>query len=350
MKSKGDIKREKIYNIYSCNLQWIKSHNKVQIKPDFTEGYLCPICFNLYDKSYLNKNCANPLTLEDTPPKSLGGKPIILTCKKCNSICGYKLDVHLLNRLEEINAFQLLPNSRFRTTFEKNGNKINGSINVDENRKVYLNFRKDWSNPKEEKRFNRDVFPPLIIKNPAFYPEMMFKSQPVINTSKFNIKLPTKSDENKVNIALLKSAYLYAFAKYGYSFIINSGLYKVREQILNPDKEILPKNFCFKYNFSDEALGLNFINEPKELRCYLIVLKLKTKSKDYKFGIALPGPSKPGIEIYKNIENILCQNKDGFEKCEMIHIPDLDYVMTKGSIWLSQYYWQKYCQENPHKE
>lgn len=41
----------------------------------------------------------NPLTLEDAPPKSLGGKAHVLTCKECNNKAGQKIDYHLTERM-----------------------------------------------------------------------------------------------------------------------------------------------------------------------------------------------------------------------------------------------------------
>ena len=57
-------------------------------------------------------------------------------------------------------------------------------------------------------------------------------------SSKFSIKVKRcdyKRDIHRANVAALKTAYLLAFAKLGYHYILNENLEKIREQILHPD-------------------------------------------------------------------------------------------------------------------
>jgi hypothetical protein len=100
------IKKEKIFKLFSQNLEWVKEHPSIRFKPDFSNGYICPLCFETFFEKDLDATLENYLTLEDIPPKSLGGKPLALTCKKCNSRSGHELDVHLLNN-------RVLPISNF---------------------------------------------------------------------------------------------------------------------------------------------------------------------------------------------------------------------------------------------
>jgi len=340
MAKKKDI-RFKIFDIFSKNLEIVKNHPSIRFEPDFTDGYLCPICFDPYFKSDLDFSSPNCLTLEDVPPKSLGGNPKLLTCKNCNSICGYELDKNLFKRLEEIDARELLPTS-YKTTFFSNGSEMNGIVNIDKEGHWTLKLKNEWSNPKKAEQFMKEVFPPRTIYNPFFYPEKRFESY---KTNNFSIKFPSGSIERKAEIALLKTAYLLAFSKFGYSFLINGALYRVREQILNPDKDILPKVFGINYVFPEDVIGLNLITEPNELRCYLIIFDLKTKGKKRQFAVALPGLTKPGIKIYENIEKLLCVNSGGFTNMKLEHINDFDFVKDPESIWGAHWFWQKFCHD-----
>jgi hypothetical protein len=72
-----------------------------------------------FSHEYLNYNKPNHLTLEDIPPRSLGGKPIILTCKSCNNTIGHKIDYHLLDRMLEMDISKFLPNCKARPNLEK---------------------------------------------------------------------------------------------------------------------------------------------------------------------------------------------------------------------------------------
>ena len=92
------------------------------------------------------------------------------------------------------------------------------------------------------------------------------------------MKPKKKSNERRSEIALLRIGYLLAYATLGNGFLINGGLYKVREQILNPEKEILPKVYWIKHEFPAEHEGINIITLPGELRSFLIIFNLKTNT------------------------------------------------------------------------
>ena len=345
MKKTPKTKREKIFKLFSQNLEWVKEHPSIRFEPDFSNGYICPLCFETFFEKDLNPTLDNHLTLEDIPPKSLGGKPMALTCKKCNSTSGHELDIHLLNNLLETDSKQFLPHSRTKATFELNGNKVNGFLSVDEKGKLTIDLQTKRSNPDQAKKFKSDLIPPRTIYNPIFYLDKMFDSG--LKTPTFQMKLNELSNERRAEIALLRVAYLIAYATLGNGFLINGGLFKVREQLLNPDKEILPKVFWLKYDFPKEMEGVNIITVPKELRCFLIIFSLRTKSSSRQFGIALPGPGEPGIKVYDFITNELCKG-DGttFLNIMSEHIPEENYLKDKNYAFIGNWYWQEYNKDD----
>jgi hypothetical protein len=334
--------REKIFEIFSKNLTEIKSHPSIRFKPEFENGYICPLCFDAFFEYDLSQRSNNPLTLEDVPPKSLGGNPKVLTCKKCNSKSGHELDKQLLLRLHEIDIRGLLPNSEHRTTFSRGENKANGSVKVDSEGKIIFDIRSEISDPKSFEKFMKDVFPPRKFYNPLFYPE---KEVEQYKTNEFRINLPERSSERRSEIAILRIGYLLAFSILGNAFLINGPLFGVRDQILNPDKKVLSSVFWIKYEFPEEMIGMNIIKEPKELRCFLAIFNLKTKSRTRQYAIALPGPSEPGIKIYDNIEKILCVEEKGFQNLEIEHIPDINFVRDIENAWGGQLYWQEFAED-----
>lgn len=60
--------------------------------------YVCPLCIHVCSGGEI---AARELTLDDVPPKSVGGRPLVLTCRRCNSRAGHGLDVHM-RRAENI--------------------------------------------------------------------------------------------------------------------------------------------------------------------------------------------------------------------------------------------------------
>jgi hypothetical protein len=61
------------------------------------KGYACPICVRA-------TTSVAALTAEDVPPRHVGGKPLILTCERCNSKGGWQLDVHW-RHLHDVESF-----------------------------------------------------------------------------------------------------------------------------------------------------------------------------------------------------------------------------------------------------
>jgi len=330
--------RRKIFDAYSKNLELLKSN--ITFSSDFTNGYLCPLCFKLFYEEDLLESSENRLTLEDVPPKSLGGNPKILTCKICNSSSGYKIDFHLFERLKEIDARQFLPNTKIDTSLIKDGNRVNSVLEIDNNGKIIFNVETNRSNPKEFENFHKNVFSYNSVYKSILAKE--FIDTPFIS-KKFKISMPQRSDEHRAEIGLLRIAYLLAYSTLGNSLILNESLFKIREQLLNPEKNILTKPFWFNTEFPEECVGINVITEPEDLKCYLVIFNLSTASKRRQFAIALPGPSYPDINIYDNMNKLLCVDSDAFQNIKLKKFPKLDFINDEKNIWYSSDFWRKYC-------
>jgi hypothetical protein len=338
-------RKEVIFKIFSQNLEWVKENPVIEFKPDFSNGYICPLCFNVFFIKDLDSKLNNFLTLEDIPPKSLGGKPKALTCKACNSKSGHDLDAHLLNNLLDIDVNSFLPNSKANAVFELSGNTINGEVEIDENGRMKIDLQTKRSNPTEAKSFMKELIPPQTVFNPLFHPQRVF--EPGFQSPSFNLKFKNKFDEKRAEVALLRIAYLIGFSSFGNGFFLNPGLYKVREQILNPDQNILPKVFWIKYDFPKELEGINIITLPKELKSFLIIFSLATKSATRQFAIVLPGPSSPGIEVYDHIEKNLCVGDGtGFLNGFFEHIIVEDFLKEKKFAFIANEIWDHFADES----
>jgi hypothetical protein len=343
-------KKKRLFDLFSQNLEWVKEHPSITFEPDFSNGYICPICLDVFFKNDLESSAANPLTFEDIPPAALGGKPLALTCKKCNSESGHMLDSHLLKRLLETDSALMLPNSKTKATFEQNGHKINGTFAVNSDGGVNFNFLTGNSNPIQAKQFMQDFATAQTMLSPLFHMKELFDADK-IKDSRLGMHIKIASNERRAEIALLRIGYLLAFANLGNGFLINSGLYKVREQILYPDKVVLPNPFWLKYEFPKELEGVNIVARPRELQCFLIVFRVKTNSRSRQFAIVLPGPSNPGINVYDFIKDELCVG-DGSRMINtlIVKIPPRDYLHRKEDTFISTRYWQKVTSNNYQPE
>lgn len=316
-------KRELIFKIYSDNFQSIVDNTKLKETYDKDYGYYCPLCTEHFTKQKLHDKT---LTLKHNPPKSLGGKGTILTCKKCNSKSGHSIDVELSNALKTLDAYSFKPNSEFSTKFtnKHTGNKgVNAKVKVDNDGKFIINVDSKNNNPKISKRFFDSA--KHTYHNPIFATDL--KNIGWQKEISFSFPKPEPLNENILKISLLKIAYLKAFEKLGYIFLFSKNMQIVRKQLDNPEKEIIKPPFWFKYDFPDDKLGINIITKPRELRAFLIIFDLKTSSDKYRFAIILPGLGEDDDKIYDIFPDRTIG--EGFLNCELNNYINFHYDIRK---------------------
>lgn len=332
--SKNKDKKLRIFKVFSQNLEWITKHPTFTGNLKASNNYICPICLRIFDESSLEQGINNPLTIEHVPPEALGGKSKLLTCKECNSKSGHLLDGQLYKLLLQMDFDSFLPNSKTKATFDLNGNKVNGSVEIDNEGVWSLRLMPQYSNPKHSESFFKDFKMSTKSVNPMVRPPFVeqFKS-PTFKFSKRN-----SAQIKRAEVAVLRIAYLYLFSIFGNSVLLNPFLDNVRKQILSPDEDILPRPFWIKYYFAEEWDGINLIRSPKELRCFLIIFNLKTDSGTRKIAIALPGPYENGLDIYENIKTLL--GTDGLsQNVTLDHINDEGFVLNEKDIFAYLGYW-----------
>src|SRR5690606_38557025 len=108
-----------------------------------------------------------------------------------------------------------------------------------------------------------------------------------IRFSSYRVRRPT--------IARLRIAYLWAFSVFGYGYIMNPFLNKVRYQLLHPGEDVIPNWDTLKADYPDEVLGLSMITSPKEIQSFLVVFDVvSTMGTTSRYGVPLPGFGPPG--------------------------------------------------------
>lgn len=276
--SKGEKKRELLYDKFSKNLLFLKVNNIVS---DDKVDYICPICLNNFTKEDLNQEKANPLSLEDAPPKSLGGSQIVLTCEKCNNGMGKDIDWHLTERLNELDFHDRIPGAEMKGKFTLNGITVNGKIMIEESGETKAHLSKKNNNPGALEKYIQ-LIKEKGEKRPYWEPNQ------------------TRVDSKKLQIALIKNAYLLLFEKFGYAFIFDKEYDRIREQLLNPKFDIYPLKCWFQGPFPEERIGVPFITE-KNLESIFTLFKLSTRLSTRIFGVVLP---LSGSKIEKTIAEL----------------------------------------------
>lgn len=266
MKS-GEIQREVIFKFYSDNLSLLKENNFLPtVTPKFVGTYICPLCLEHFSPKDLDTSLPNFLTLEDAPPKSLGGKANVLTCKNCNNTCGYKIDFHLTERLRELDSRAFLPNTETKVKVKKDGQVFQGTLKIDMDGTMRMYQSKKNNHPGKLGDFIGTLEPGTEI-------QMDFEKSRVI-------------PEN-LQYAILKTGYLLAFERFGYGFILNEFYDRVRQQLLHPDANTYPTEFWFMPPYPIEMCGVYFICD-KGCEAILSMFPLKTDASNRIFATILP--------------------------------------------------------------
>jgi hypothetical protein len=281
------------------------------------------MCLGQFSKADLEDSSPNMLTLEHAPPESVGGQGIALTCKRCNSIAGHDVDFHLGERLREVESRSFLPNTTIRVRATNNGLTVQATINVEADGTLKMTHSKSNNNPTKVEAFAEAVNP---IDNPMV--EIEFQK--------------SKTTFRGFEIGLLKTAYILAFAKFGYSFILDGVYNIIRAQLNQPDLDLYPEHFWLKDlpEFRQYG-GVHLCNTPIA-ECFLSVFQLNPSQRAYYYGVCLPLPLA-SIDV---AINTLYAMRDGGEVSFDRTDTTVDYLFDVKAIqdikaWFERVRWSK---------
>jgi hypothetical protein len=279
---KGIDKRKRIFDKYVHQLKLMNDYHLIVDFVHYQEDcYVCPICLNLFFEKDLLEEATNMLTLEDAPPKSLGGRANTLTCKTCNSRCGHDIDFHLSERLIELDVRAFKPNIVTKAKFIHNGLKVQGELKIDSNGKMIVIHDKRNNNPESLEEYIKTTRKNKVV-------DVEFK--------------PSRVDKHRLEVALLKTAYILAFEQYGYTLILSSPFNIVREQLKNPDQELYPDGFWTKQSsFKKEHEGVHLITS-QGFEGFCAIFPLKTTTSESRFAVYLPVSEKHTHEIIARLK------------------------------------------------
>jgi len=286
-------KRKFLFIKFSQQLRDVVQAGLYEIELPFEATFICPICLVPFSENDLNINLKNHLTLEDAPPYSLGGKASTLTCKKCNNESGHKIDSHLVELLNEQTIRDFSPNTSANVTVEHQGQKVQGLLQIDNEGKITITHLKKNNHPEKLEKY-------VEATGKGDKPVLFFKA------SRVEVK--------KVEVALLKTAYILAFEHYGYPLILSKAFDPVREQILNPDAEIYPNGFWSKQTcFNDNNVGVHFIT-TKNLEGLMSIFMLETKNGQRNgYSVYLPVSIHTYIKVIEGLKEIEAGDELSFE-------------------------------------
>lgn len=306
--SKKNSDRQKIYDIYNLNFQSVIKAMGCQVCEvdgekitNTTDGYICPICIRIFSKQDLEQDRQNPLTLEHIEPDAIGGNKLVLTCKECNNNAGILIDKHLKAHTD------LKAENKTDVLFKIENFNLKGKM-------IF--------NPKENLVEN------IIGKNNDYIKRKLDEFFTKEGEKKMDFKIKI-NDKFKLKCGLLKAAHLKMFYFFGYGYLMNKSIYKIANQINNPDKKIieLPEFIELPdYLPDDEDIFFSQINNEK---FFLIKINLRGRNKTLKYGVIIPGPKEEDLLLYQKVKDF--DNKKFSATC--IETSKINYLDNPYSFY-----------------
>jgi hypothetical protein len=227
------------------------SHPNITSNLPAGRHYLCPICLRANNEEALAQKL---ITVEHVPPENIGGRAMLLTCKDCNNTAGHLFDCHLRGEADLLGFaagdVQDLP-IRFTTASGRANAKLHAAGNG-----YVVRLSGKGFNETDRSGVYADLDAATIGEA---WKDFSFQ----IRFRPYNPR--------RAATAWLRTAYLAAFAKLGYRYVLRPELDGVRRKLLNPDvKE--PSAFLVRWP-DDIGPDLVLIDEPAEFRSLAMVYR-----------------------------------------------------------------------------
>lgn len=206
-----------------------------------------------------------PVCLEDVPiemvqriteahlvPLAAGGRNKTWLCQRCNSTFGTRQDKWFgeharLRSLKNPSPFS----SRMKApTFEIGKTRVAGVIEHGPDGGIDVFIHSDRNSPETLAALEKEV-------------EACRKA----GESSLTMDLPLRGREAEIRAGYLTCAYMLWFKQLGYSFALQEHLQPIRDQILRPDKSVLPRTYMgvVPDPFPEPWLSFGYLNESPAL-------------------------------------------------------------------------------------
>jgi hypothetical protein len=209
-------------------------------------SFRCPACLrDLPVDSFGSTDAENAISEEHIVPAAVGGQQTTFLCTRCNSTFGHKQTNWLVEwiTLNEGGAPFPKDPKKQKARIVANGRKLNGLMRLGEDGAIEFYSDRKRSNPADFDAHWREPKPSEV---------------------KIEFSMPAFANEKSLQVGYLTAAYGLWFKNFGYSFVLQSILDIVREQILNPDEYILDWNFLIETparEITEPGIGLMRFDE-----------------------------------------------------------------------------------------
>ncbi|WP_326663476.1 hypothetical protein [Streptomyces canus] len=224
------------------------------VLPAGQDFYACPCCLVAYPREAVSDD---RLSIEDVPPKSVGGRPLLLTCKQCNNNAGSVFDSHAATRAEAEDFMRGRVTGRaLRMTSHVDGIPLRGTAQWTDRGIEFVGM------PERNK-------PEVQAAHLEALDAYVESESPRPNHS---FTVHTRFSEARARISWIRAAYLAAFAALGWGYIFRGVMDPYRKQLQQPDASIVPTYILRDPNAPPEERRVLLVDRPDELRSVAVVM------------------------------------------------------------------------------
>jgi hypothetical protein len=274
--------RECLFGVYAANL--------TLCFPEAKDTFLCPFCLRTFNKEAVQGDKPKVI-LAHCVPDALRGRLQTLACAECDNRAGRDIDMHLINRLETSSFLRgESPDSR-RVWFHSSRHRARADYRI---------IKGDGGKFEHEFKLDGKHSPPGQCEG---IKEAMAGGEARKHRVRVTQRGQMAFSMRLSRVALLRAGYLLAFRQFGYSYILNPNLNRLREQFRRPREAIIPGRPVVQLSpdtFAENTICLT--TAPKEALAFLAVLRCRTDGGSVSVhGVVLPGLGDGGDSVYEAI-------------------------------------------------
>lgn len=234
-------------------LRWFLAGAEVITKlwPDCPPGsYACPLCLDLFTVRDLE---AKRLTREHVPPASVGGREMVLTCRECNNRAGSTVDAHL-ERAEALRRFGSNdPLRELDMSLTIAGVTNRGTIHGGLGGVLIV------GNPKQN-------HPDDVATLSEGFAELMEAGHSM------QIRFRDTFHPRAAQLGYVRAAYLAAFARFGYSYVLRQSLDWIRAALVDDEDESCVLPVLKRSGGTNRERSIGIVAEPTWLAYAVLVV------------------------------------------------------------------------------
>jgi hypothetical protein len=196
------------------------------------------------------------LSVEHVPPKALGRDELVLTCKRCNNDAGRHFDAeaHKQQRLWQFLSGQSQQPETARFTVGDITTRVEAHVTGQTG--LFLMEVPKINNPADLERMEA---------------HMRMLSETRSTDFRFTVTPQLRYFPDRARVSWIRTAYLAAFALFGWKYILQPALPPIREQLMNPLTITLPLLSMYDPNGDPGRHEAWAIKQPTEHRSLLVI-------------------------------------------------------------------------------